>query len=269
MIDTGPDYKMVLRLLADRDAHVCFCLRPRPAHRRAGAAARHHRDAQRSCRATSRARWWRCSTRPSRFERPTSSRSTAAARCSGDVAVLNGPVTIGGHVTGRVLAINADVVLQRGARIDGDLLVVGGEVEGAEGARIGGEMRVYHPPLRYTQEGDQLVAQLEEGTDDQWWRRWERRGRTQLQSARDRERRRLQSRRRAADARRARALSRSGVGTSATGRHGDPAHGEQLLRIERRTSGTTCMAKCASGGNSARRWAAGCSTWWMASSSGS
>jgi hypothetical protein len=45
---------------------------------------------------------------------------------SGNVAVLNGPLTLGGHVTGRVLAINADVVLLRGARIDGDLLVVGG-----------------------------------------------------------------------------------------------------------------------------------------------
>src|SRR4051794_41943806 len=48
----------------------------------------------------------------------------------GDVAVLNGPLTIAGHVAGRVLAINADVILLRGARIDSDLLVVGGEVEG-------------------------------------------------------------------------------------------------------------------------------------------
>jgi hypothetical protein len=94
----------------------------------------------------------------------------------GDVAVLNGPITIAGRVTGRVLAINADVILKRGARIDGDLLVVGGEVEEAEGVHIGGETRVYHPPLRYTQQGDQLIAQLEESTDDQWWRRWERRG---------------------------------------------------------------------------------------------
>src|SRR5206468_995011 len=89
----------------------------------------------------------------------------------GDVAVLNGPLTIGGHVAGRVLAINADVILLRGARIDSDLLVVGGEVEGSEGAVIGGELRIYHPPLKYTQEGDQLVAQ-DAGTagDDQWWR---------------------------------------------------------------------------------------------------
>ena len=116
--------------------------------------------------------------------------STAAARrssdqteipagrvISGDIAVLNGPVIVAGHVTGRVLAINADVLLRAGARIDGDLLVVGGEVEGADSATIGGELRVHHPPLRYTLEGDRLVPQLEEtGAEVQWWRRFERLG---------------------------------------------------------------------------------------------
>ncbi len=95
----------------------------------------------------------------------------------GHVAVLDGPVIIGGHVAGRVLAINADVILKRGARIDGDLLVVGGDVEGIEGATIGGELRVYHPPLRYTLEGDRLVAKTDEtAAEDQWWRRFERHG---------------------------------------------------------------------------------------------
>ncbi|MEP6620682.1 MAG: hypothetical protein ABJE47_15260 [bacterium] len=95
----------------------------------------------------------------------------------GDVAVLNGPVVIAGHVTGRVLAINADVLLRKGARIDGDLLVVGGEVEGSDGAVIGGEIRLYHPSLRFTQQGDEIVAEVDAGAEDQWWRRWERRGR--------------------------------------------------------------------------------------------
>jgi hypothetical protein len=101
----------------------------------------------------------------------------AARTVTGDVSVLNGPITIAGHVTGRVLAINADVLLRRGARVDGDILVVGGEVEGADSASVGGEIRVYHPPLRYTQVGDQLIAQVDGGSDDQWWRRFERRGR--------------------------------------------------------------------------------------------
>ena len=101
----------------------------------------------------------------------------ADSTVAGDVAVLNGPAVIAGHVTGRLLAINADVMLRKGARIDGDLLVVGGEVEGSEGATIGGELRVYHPPLRYVQDGDRLVAREDEPRAvDQWWRRLERGG---------------------------------------------------------------------------------------------
>ena len=92
----------------------------------------------------------------------------------GDVAVLDGPVIVAGRITGRLLAINADVLLRKGARIDGDLLVVGGEVEGSEGATIGGELRVYHPPLRYTREGELLVAVTEgDRITEQWWRRFE------------------------------------------------------------------------------------------------
>ena len=96
----------------------------------------------------------------------------------GDVAVLNGPVTIAGHVAGRVLAINSDVILKAGARIDGDVLVVGGDVEGAELATIGGELRIYRPPLRYSMDGSRLVPQLDApGAEEQWWRRFERLGR--------------------------------------------------------------------------------------------
>src|SRR5204862_7683663 len=98
---------------------------------------------------------------------------------AGHGAVLDVPVPVGGHVRGRVLAINSDVILQRGARIDGDLLVVGGEVDGSDGAVIGGELRIYQPPLRYAQDGDQLVAEISEtGIEEPWWRRFERRGRS-------------------------------------------------------------------------------------------
>jgi len=95
----------------------------------------------------------------------------------GDVAVLEGPVIVAGRITGRLLAINADVLLRRGARIDGDLLVVGGEVEGSEGATIGGELRVYHPPLRYTREGE-ILAAVTDGPRviEPWWQRFERGG---------------------------------------------------------------------------------------------
>lgn len=93
----------------------------------------------------------------------------------GDVAVLRGPLVLGGHVTGRVVAVNADVILHSTARIDGDLIVVGGEVEGRPSARIGGETRVYRQRLHYTLDGERLVADVVSGSDEGWWRRWERR----------------------------------------------------------------------------------------------
>ena len=94
----------------------------------------------------------------------------------GNVAVLDGPLTIGGHVKGRVLAINSDVVLRPSARIDGDLLVVGGDVEGRHAAHVGGEIRILHQRMAYERDGEQLVASpagAAEG-EREWWRRLER-----------------------------------------------------------------------------------------------
>lgn len=95
----------------------------------------------------------------------------------GDVAVLNGPLLIGGHVKGRVLAINSDVVLKPSARIDGDLLVVGGEVEGRHTAYIGGEIRIYRQQLQYVREGENIYPErsaIVVSDESGWWRRWER-----------------------------------------------------------------------------------------------
>lgn len=93
----------------------------------------------------------------------------------GDVAVLNGPVLIGGVVRGRVLAINSDVVLRPSARIEGDLLVVGGEVEGRHSAYVGGEIRIYRQHLQYTRTGDQIEpTRTVVSEESEWWRRWDR-----------------------------------------------------------------------------------------------
>jgi hypothetical protein len=93
----------------------------------------------------------------------------------GDVVVLNGPVSIGGRVRGRVLAINSDVVLRPSARIDGDLLVVGGEVEGRHAAFIGGEIRIYRQQLQYERDGEFIrPVRSTESDETGWWRRWER-----------------------------------------------------------------------------------------------
>ena len=111
------------------------------------------------------------------FNGPNTVRATGAYEVdsgsvvSGDMAVLNGPLTIAGRVTGRVVAINADVILRPGARIEGQILVVGGDVAGKEGAFIGGDVRTYRQRLTYRQEGDRLIASGSSEEDARWWRR--------------------------------------------------------------------------------------------------
>lgn len=90
---------------------------------------------------------------------------------SGDVAVLNGPVTIAGRVNGRVIAINSDVILKPGARVEGQILVVGGNVEGKDAAFIGGDIRTYRQRLTYRREGERLIASGSPEEDARWWRR--------------------------------------------------------------------------------------------------
>jgi hypothetical protein len=95
----------------------------------------------------------------------------AAQVITGDVAVLNGPVTIEGRIEGTLVAINADVRLAPGARIDRRLVIVGGSVAGAKGARIDGETLEQVELLRYHLDGDHLVAEREPDYDDTWWKR--------------------------------------------------------------------------------------------------
>jgi hypothetical protein len=100
-----------------------------------------------------------------------------------DVAVLDGPLTIVGHVRGRVVAINGSVFLEPGARIDRDILIVGGRLEGREGATVVGDIRVYASYVSYQREGNLLVVreysdEMDEA-DVRWWRsreRWHTRG---------------------------------------------------------------------------------------------
>ena len=93
----------------------------------------------------------------------------------GDVAVLNGPLIIGGKVTGRVIAINTDVELQPGARLESDLLIVGGAVKGANDAFVGGEICVYREPLNYRRNGERIVAARGDQDENDWW--WQHHGR--------------------------------------------------------------------------------------------
>lgn len=90
---------------------------------------------------------------------------------TGDVAVLNGPITIAGTINGSLVAINADVRLAPGARIMQHLIVIGGNITGQDSARIGGEIRVQAELLRYHVDGDRIGAEREPAYDDSWWAR--------------------------------------------------------------------------------------------------
>ncbi|MEK7239439.1 MAG: hypothetical protein AAB224_02545 [Gemmatimonadota bacterium] len=100
---------------------------------------------------------------------------TADRTIDGDVAILNGPVTVAGKITGSLVAINADVRLASGASIGRDLIVVGGTVTGREGASVGGEVMRQAELLRYHLEGQRLVADEEPAYDEAWWKRRPRR----------------------------------------------------------------------------------------------
>lgn len=90
---------------------------------------------------------------------------------TGDVAVLNGPVTIAGRIEGTLVAINADVRFAPGGTVVRQLFIVGGVIAGKDGARIGGEILQQPELLRYHLDGERLVADQEPEYDDTWWQR--------------------------------------------------------------------------------------------------
>lgn len=94
---------------------------------------------------------------------------------NGDVAVLRGPVVIAGQVTGRVVAVNANVALRPGARIGGNLIVVGGLVTGQGAARIDGELRWFPQAMRLREEDSRIVAERDTTAAQKGWlARWRR-----------------------------------------------------------------------------------------------
>lgn len=113
------------------------------------------------------------------FNAPETMRATGAlevpqgTELTSDVAVIEGPLTIAGRITGSVVAINADVVLVPGARVEGGLLVVGGELRGREGATIGGEVQVYRARLQFRRDGDRIEV-VEGDANEWWWQRYKR-----------------------------------------------------------------------------------------------
>jgi hypothetical protein len=82
----------------------------------------------------------------------------AGRTVAGDLAVVGGPVTVAGRVTGRLTVIDGDLLLRPGAAVDGDVLVVGGLVDGQRVARLGGELRVVRQRVAYEVGPDSLLV---------------------------------------------------------------------------------------------------------------
>src|SRR5690606_10359014 len=73
----------------------------------------------------------------------------AADTVRGDLAVLDGSLSLQGVVTGDVLVVNGNAMLDRGATIAGSLLVIGGRTDTDASARVGGEIATYSASLPY------------------------------------------------------------------------------------------------------------------------
>ena len=83
-------------------------------------------------------------------------RLPAGATIDGDVAILGGPVEIGGTITGSVVVVNSDVTFVEGARVDGDLTVAGGVVFGGDAGEVSGSIITYPSILRYRRIGEYI-----------------------------------------------------------------------------------------------------------------
>ena len=97
----------------------------------------------------------------------------AADTVRGDVAVLNGRARIAGVITGQLVVLNGDAVLINGGRIEGALTVIGGSLESPDRPAVGGDIRVWSARLRYHEDADSLVADVDRALFTRW-ARWQR-----------------------------------------------------------------------------------------------
>jgi hypothetical protein len=85
-------------------------------------------------------------------------------------------LVIAGRVIGRVVTVNADLVLQPGAVVEGDILVVGGSISGRDSATISGSIRTYSTRMGIRRDGDRIARRgpADEEISQGWWRRRDR-----------------------------------------------------------------------------------------------
>lgn len=116
------------------------------------------------------------------FNRPTTFRFQGRVEIpvgrvvQGDVAVLGGPLLLGGEIQGDLMVVNGPLTISPGGRVTGDVTVVGGDVT-AEPDAVGGQLTVYGEALTYRRRGDAITY------DERPWAGWgerRRRGRSYL-----------------------------------------------------------------------------------------
>jgi hypothetical protein len=89
----------------------------------------------------------------------------------GDLAVLGGPVEVGGRISGDLVVINGDLTFLPGAVVGGRVLVVGGAIQDLELASVAGTVRAYQDPLPFRREGTELVYEPRHGLRAPAWLR--------------------------------------------------------------------------------------------------
>jgi hypothetical protein len=87
---------------------------------------------------------------------------------SGDVAILSGVLTVGGRVTGSIVAVNSAVLLRPGAVVEGAIVVICGKLDGRDGATVNGDIEVHQERVDFAL-GQGSVRGDDE--DERWWRR--------------------------------------------------------------------------------------------------
>lgn len=119
------------------------------------------------------------------FNRPSTVRLQGRAEIpagqsiGGDVAVLRGPVEVGGTIGGSLVVVNGDLTVRDGARIEGDVTVLGGRAD-VPGGTVGGRVAVYDEALRYAARGDRITMDEGRRAEDGGWELEGRRTRTRL-----------------------------------------------------------------------------------------
>jgi hypothetical protein len=96
---------------------------------------------------------------PSTLRLNGAARIPAASTIRGNVAALDGDLTIAGRIEGDVVVINGDAVILPGAEVTGRLTVAGGAARVAPGAHVG-EVAAYADRVDYLRRGERIYAEI-------------------------------------------------------------------------------------------------------------